>query len=101
MLGQEELAVHYHAHLDVLVNGQPVPVPADLGIDEARRLISPLHTHDDTGVIHIESATNAPFTLGQFFAEWGQPLRATQVGPVAPPPGGGAADLRERPAGAG
>src|SRR5499433_3938616 len=83
MLGREELAVHHHAHLDVMVNGRSVPVPADIGIDEVRQLISPLHTHDDTGVIHIESAGEMPFTLGQFFAEWGQPLRATQVGPVA------------------
>lgn len=82
MLGEEQLAVHYHAHLDVLVNGQKVPVPAGIGIDEARQKISPLHTHDDTGVIHIESAKDVPFTLGQLFAEWGQPLRAGQVGPV-------------------
>jgi hypothetical protein len=82
MLGEEKLAVHYHAHLDVIVNGRAVPVPAGLGIDEARQLISPLHTHDVSGVVHIESATDVPFTLGQLFAEWGQPLRADQVGPV-------------------
>src|SRR6266508_2365448 len=79
MLGEEKLAVHYHAHLDVLVNGQHVPVPAGLGIDQARRLIAPLHTHDGSGVVHIESATDVPFTLGQVFTEWGQPLRAGQV----------------------
>jgi hypothetical protein len=82
MLGEEKLAVHYHAHLDVLVNGQHVPVPAGLGIDQARQLIAPLHTHDGSGVVHIESATDVPFTLGQVFTEWGQPLRADQVGPV-------------------
>jgi hypothetical protein len=82
MLGEEKLAVHYHAHLDVLVNGQPVPVPAGLGIDEARHLIAPLHTHDDSGIVHIESATDVPFTLGQVFTEWGQPLRTNQVGPL-------------------
>jgi hypothetical protein len=82
MLGEEKLAVHYHAHLDVFVNGQPVPVPADIGIDEGRHLIAPLHTHDGSGVVHIESATDVPFTLGQVFAEWGQPLRADRVGPL-------------------
>src|SRR6266540_3749304 len=60
MLGEEKLAVHY----------------------QARRLIAPLHTHDGSGVVHIESATDVPFTLGQVFTEWGQPLRADQVGPV-------------------
>jgi hypothetical protein len=83
MLGEEKLAVHYHAHVDVIVNGQHIPVPADLGVDEARHLISPLHTHDGTGVVHIESATDVPFTLGQLFMEWGQPLQAERVGPVS------------------
>ncbi|HEX6499443.1 MAG TPA: hypothetical protein VF054_10475 [Micromonosporaceae bacterium] len=83
MLGEEKLTVHYHSHLDVLVDGQPVQVPAGIGIDEARQKISPLHTHDTTGVVHIESATDVPYTLGQFFTEWGQPLNAHQVGPVA------------------
>jgi hypothetical protein len=82
MLGEEKLTVHYHAHLDVLVAGRPVPVPAGIGIDEARQLIAPLHTHNDTGVVHIESATDELFTLGQLFTEWGQPLRSDQVGPV-------------------
>jgi hypothetical protein len=59
-----------------------VPVPAGLGIDQARHLIAPLHTHDGSGVVHIESATDVPFTLGQLFTEWGQPLRADRVGPV-------------------
>jgi hypothetical protein len=83
MLGEEKLAVHYHAHLDVIVGGTAVPVPAGLGIDEAKQLIAPLHTHDGSGIVHIESATDVPFTLGQLFTEWGQPLRADRVGPVA------------------
>jgi hypothetical protein len=83
MLGQEMLQVHYHAHLDVIVDGQPVTVPASIGIDQAQQTITALHTHDTSGILHIESANDAPFTLGQAFAEWGQPLTATQVGPVA------------------
>jgi len=81
MLGQEMLAVHYHAHLDVQVDGVPITVPAGIGIDQARRRISPLHTHDTSGVIHIESARDIPYTLGQLFTEWGQPLTTHQVGP--------------------
>lgn len=83
MLGQEMLAIHYHAHLDVIVGGRRVTVPAYLGIDNARQRISPLHTHDTSGVVHIESARDIPFTLGQLFTEWGQPLTASQVGPVS------------------
>ena len=87
MLGEEKLAVHYHAHLDVIIDGQPVPVPAGLGIDEARHLIAPLHTHDPSGIVHIESATDVPFTLGQVFTEWGQPLGAGRIGSFTVPSG--------------
>jgi hypothetical protein len=80
MLGEEMLAVHYHSHLDVIVDGQHVTVPAHIGIDTVRQAISPLHTHDTTGIVHIESAKDIPFTLGQFFTEWGQPLTTDQVG---------------------
>ena len=83
MLGHENLQVHYHAHLDVIVDGQPVTVPAYIGIDVAKQTITALHTHDPSGILHIEAAKDEPFTLGQVFTEWGQPLTATQVGPVA------------------
>ncbi len=67
---------HYHAHLDVLKDGKPVPVPANIGItagpDNRANGISALHTHDTTGVIHIESPTAGQvFTLGQLLTEWG------------------------------
>jgi hypothetical protein len=42
--------------------------------------ISPLHTHDDSGIIHTESASPAPNRLGQFFVEWGVALTRTCVG---------------------
>jgi len=87
MLGEEQLAVHYHVHLDVIVNDHVVSVPAFLGIDLTRHTIAPLHTHDASGVVHIESAKDVPFTLGQVFTEWGQALRSDQVGPVTLGPG--------------
>jgi hypothetical protein len=82
MLGSEMLEIHYHAHLDLLIRGVAVAVPAYIGIDLKKQQISPLHTHDTSGVAHIESATDIPFTLGQFFAEWGQPLNANHIGPA-------------------
>ncbi len=67
---------HYHAHLDVLKDGKPVAVPANIGItagpDHRPNGISALHTHDTTGVVHIESPTAGQvFTLGQLLTEWG------------------------------
>lgn len=85
MLGQEMLDVHYHAHLDVVVDGKAVSVPGGIGIDEARQQLSALHTHDASGIVHIESGADIPYTLGQLFIEWGQPLTSRAVGPVTVP----------------
>jgi hypothetical protein len=70
-LAREGTALHIHAHLDVFVAGRRVVVPAGIGIDPSGRFISPLHTHDATGVIHVESRTVRMFTLGEFFGVWG------------------------------
>ena len=67
MLGREGNVEHIHAHLDVLVDGQTIPVPADIGIDVHRRTISPLHTHDGSGVLHIESPVKRQFSLVSSF----------------------------------
>ena len=81
MLGEEGSAQHIHAHLDVIVNGAPVQVPSDIGVDDARSAISPLHSHDTSGVIHVESPSKTDtFTLGQFFAEWQVSLAADHIG---------------------
>ena len=70
-LTEEGNALHIHQHLDIFVNGKPVTVPKDIGINYDARFISPLHTHDRTGIIHVESDVVRDFTLGQFFDVWG------------------------------
>jgi len=80
MLGVEGTVEHIHAHVDVIVNGQPVVVPAEIGIDEASGQLSPLHTHDTSGVIHVESPVKADFSLGQVFTEWQVSLSADHIG---------------------
>lgn len=70
-LAQEGTRLHIHQHLDLFVRGRRVVVPAGIGIDPDGRFISPLHTHDTTGVIHVESPTVRTFTLGEFFGVWG------------------------------
>lgn len=93
----ERLTYHVHAHLDVFIDGRRQTVPAGIGIVTtdpavhsgtidgqpayggisvpcAEPCISPLHTHDVTGILHTESATRADNTLGQFFTEWDVPL---------------------------
>ncbi|MCX5381784.1 hypothetical protein [Streptomyces sp. NBC_00083] len=87
MMSAEGMVQHTHTHLDVLVDGRPVTVPAAIGIDLPRRLISPLHTHDTSGVIHVESPKRADFTLGQFMAEWRVPLAEDRIGGLHAGPG--------------
>ncbi len=71
-------AFHIHADLQIFVAGTPEPVPADIGL--ASGVESSLHTHDATGVIHIESAVQRDFTLGNFFDVWGVRLTTTCLG---------------------
>jgi hypothetical protein len=104
----EFLNNHVHAHLDVFVNGEPVVVPAGLGIDIdnpgvrhftdggsdsyggidppcTEPCISPLHTHDVTGVLHTESKDVTPNTLGELFTEWDVALDGSCVGGYCEP----------------
>ena len=77
---ENDAAYHVHAHLTVYVNGKQVTVPAQVGIDPQAQFLAPLHTHDTTGVIHMEATQAYPFTLGQFFDVWGVKFTSTQLG---------------------
>jgi hypothetical protein len=77
---QSDTAYHIHAVLRVYANGQQVEVPAHIGIDPEGRFLAPLHTHDASGVIHIEASQAYPFTLGQFFTIWGVKFTNAQLG---------------------
>lgn len=73
---------HIHPKLNITVNGEPLVIPKDIGITMSLYKdhsldrygmsgMAPLHTHDDTGIIHAESNTNRNYTLGQFLKIWG------------------------------
>jgi hypothetical protein len=70
-LTQEGAVLHTHEHLDIFVAGKQLPVPSDIGINDAAGFIAPIHTHDETAIIHVESPTLRTFDLGQFFDIWG------------------------------
>jgi hypothetical protein len=74
----EHLQFHVHAHLDIFVNGHLVSIPAHIGIVD-NKCIYWLHTHDSTGVIHIESPVKRDFTLGQFFEVWKSQLNSPKA----------------------
>jgi hypothetical protein len=105
----EFLQYHVHSHLDVFVDGRPVIVPAGIGIDLDnpavqsdkgpngvvigagltqecdQPCISPLHTHDLSGLLHTETKTPSPNQLGQFFTEWAVRLTSDCVGGYCKP----------------
>ncbi|MEN3338091.1 MAG: hypothetical protein V7647_1767 [Acidobacteriota bacterium] len=94
---REMLSVHIHAHLALFSKGRQIAVPYGIGIIKPFQLTNGfvgmgngfywLHTHDATGILHIESPDARAYTLGNFFDIWGQPLSAGEVaglkGPVS------------------
>ncbi|MEA2476500.1 MAG: hypothetical protein QOC87_699 [Actinomycetota bacterium] len=79
-LSKEGTVLHIHQHLDIFIGGRKVPVPAGIGIASDNSFIAPLHTHDSTGIMHVESDVRQTFTLGQFFDVWGVRLDAQCIG---------------------
>ncbi len=85
----EMLKIHIHAHLSLFYKGKQIAIPQGIGIvkpfREENGFVASgqgfywLHTHDATGIIHVESPDNRAYTLGQFFDIWGQPLAADNV----------------------
>ncbi|MHB8509827.1 MAG: hypothetical protein ACYDGR_14465 [Candidatus Dormibacteria bacterium] len=88
---QEQFVYHVHAHLAILMDGKPEPVARFIGIPGQElgvaRCIYWMHTHDSSGIIHIESPNQSLYTLGEFFDIWGMPLGRNGVATL-PVPGG-------------
>ena len=96
-----KIIMHIHSNLNVTVNGKSLIVPNGIGINstlwndhsldkfgtERKTTIfgmmtpamSPLHTHDSSGTIHVESTEYRNYTLGQFLNIWGMPLEGSKV----------------------
>ena len=82
LLPNETLDRHDHVHLDIWADGTKETVPAYIGIEggSASTGLASLHTHDSSGIIHIESPAGRRFTLSQVFNEWNVLLTPTQIG---------------------
>jgi len=81
--GNKPIIMHFHPHLNLMINGKPVTVPSQIDIDSSlwkdhsldqygmqamangMTRMAPLHTHDATGIIHVESSTIRNYTLGE------------------------------------
>ena len=74
----ERLDYHVHATVQIVIDGEQVVIPPNVGVKPGE-CIYWLHTHDNQGLIHVEAPEEGNYTLGEFFAIWGQPLSPTQV----------------------
>jgi hypothetical protein len=82
-LSQEGQVVHIHPHLTIMVNGQQQTIPANIGITLGPSgnptSFLPIHTHDASGTIHVESPIQRDFHLKDFFDTWGMTFTAAQI----------------------
>lgn len=92
---------HVHAFVGILINGRHPAFPDGVGMKnpgadvtyqgipnwtESASCYYYTHTHDASGVVHIESPQSASpstnlYTLWNVFDVWGMPLSPTQIGP--------------------
>ena len=68
---------HIHPTLEIIVNGEKVEVPANIGVQAT--CMTALHTHTPDGLIHVESSEKRDFSLADFFAVWNQPFSKEEV----------------------
>ncbi|MBV8148793.1 MAG: hypothetical protein JO092_06860 [Candidatus Eremiobacteraeota bacterium] len=87
---------HVHIYVGILVNGNQVAIPDQIGLynpgpvsegfTESAQCYYFLHTHDASGIVHVESPSTAPlsstlFELKNFFDIWGITVGPQNVGP--------------------
>jgi hypothetical protein len=78
-VGKEQF--HTHALIHIYNDGLLVEVARNIGIDPKTNAYSSVHTHDTSGIVHMEADRTYPFTIGQFFAVWGVKFTDDEVGP--------------------
>ena len=93
-----QMMLHNHVLLTITSDGQSITVPSQIGIAQIGKAVdpllygdhsldkygmqgmSPLHTHDYSGTIHVESNSVRNYTLGEFLDIWrGSDLNGKRV----------------------
>ena len=78
--GHREGNLHIHATLTITQDGRPIEIPANIGL--VGDCIHPIHTHDATGLIHLDYPQPILFTLGDLFDTMGIVLTDDQIGSI-------------------
>jgi hypothetical protein len=80
--------MHIHPHLEIIKAGKEKRVPSQIGIKpslwhdhEYDKYMGDMgaaavHTHDSSGILHVESSVTMNYTLGDFYKIWGQSIPA-------------------------
>jgi len=58
-------------------NEQSILIPANVGFDSS--CARPLHTHDISGTIHVETDVNQNYTIADFFLIWGKVFNSSGI----------------------
>jgi hypothetical protein len=69
----EQNGYHIHVHFTIYINGQPLTIPAGIGIPADGTCFYWMHTHTDDGIIHIEAPQKLHnLALDDFMTLWQQ-----------------------------
>ena len=73
----KNIALHIHPILDIYILGKKQILPKDIGVSvNGMRVI---HTHDESGKLHIEAPYYHQFYLKDFFTVWGKTFNSTCI----------------------
>jgi hypothetical protein len=63
---------HIHVHVDIYMNGKPITIPQGIGIPASGNCYYWLHTHDTSGIIHVEAPNTSLnwLALDDFMTIW-------------------------------
>ena len=72
---------HTHSTLSIFIDGDEISIPQNIGIQDS---VCPdgmrgIHTHDDSGRLHIETPSQVIAPIGAFFNIWGETFNSEQI----------------------
>lgn len=71
------LRAHYHPSLKIIIGGKAENLSANIGVTS--NCMRPVHTHDASGKIHVETPDNRDVYLRDFFAIWKEPFGREEI----------------------
>ena len=73
------VGMHVHPRLKIFIKNEELKIPVNIGVSST--CMSPIHTHDDTGTLHLEFPSKQDMPLGDFFKIWEKPINEFGTNP--------------------